>query len=169
MYPGWRENYCNEVAPEWAPIGQFFKLNLTPAQINAGNYPAWQKTILKTMSRYGMYVGDQGANSAFELQTESQFTYSSFGQENPWTGFLRSQGADGSLGFDNLGKQFWLDHLVAIDPCVIERTCPAMTAQPVTIEHEEAPAAQPLAELVHLDPRILAVRIRATSATAWAS
>lgn len=123
VYPAWRENYCNNVGAQWPSIGQFFKLNLTPAQIQAGNYPAWQKTILKTMSRYGMFVGDQGSNSAFELHTESQFTYSSFGKANPWTGFLKSQGTGDSLDFDNLGKQFWLDNLVAIDPCVIQRTC----------------------------------------------
>lgn len=136
VYPGWEPNTCGGIEPTAPAEGQWFQLNLTLPQIQAiPGIADWQKTILTAMSIYGMYVGDQGSNGAFELQTESPAMYSSMGAPNPWREWAEIEvttpnnhiSYDGStLSLDlggGLPTSFWTNNLRVIDPCVIKRTC----------------------------------------------
>ena len=78
-------------------MGQHFFLDMSEAEINGLAKPAWQKTILRAMARYGTYVGDTGG-SGWGLMFESGSSYTSFGQADPWI----------SLG-DQLGASKWHD------------------------------------------------------------
>ncbi len=82
--------------PTNAPaMGQHLWLDMTPAQIDALSVPAWQKIILRAMSKYGMYVGDNGG-SPWALQIESGDNHTSFGEHDPWIAYAQSQGITGS-------------------------------------------------------------------------
>ncbi len=82
-------------------MGQHFFLDMSDAQIEALSKPAWQKTILRAMARYGLYVGDTGGGF---LKIESGSSYTSFGLPDPWIQIARDAGLspwhDGSTGKD---------------------------------------------------------------------
>ena len=134
VFPGWTPNTCGGTNSTAPAVGQWFKLNLTPSQIQAlPNIASWQKTVLTAMSTYGMFVGDQGSNGAFELQTESPATY--MGRTNPWNAWATSEAGQpnnnisysgGTLALNiaaGLPSNFWATNLQAINSCVIQRTC----------------------------------------------
>ena len=54
--------------------------------------PAWQKTILRAMARYGLYVGDTGGGG-WGIQFESGSSFTSFGQPDPWVRLRGRRGA----------------------------------------------------------------------------
>jgi hypothetical protein len=64
-------------------MGQHFYLDMTETQINALSVSAWQKTILRAMATYGLYVGDTGSGG-WGIQFESGASFTSFGQTDPW-------------------------------------------------------------------------------------
>jgi hypothetical protein len=70
-------------------MGQHFFLAMSDAQIDALAKPAWQKTILRAMARYGLYVGDTGGGF---LKIESASSYTSFGKADPWTQVAKDAG-----------------------------------------------------------------------------
>ncbi len=72
-------------------MGQHFYLEMSDAQINALMVPSWQKTILRAMAHYGMYVGDTGGSS-WGVQIESGTSYTSFGETDPWVTFAKQAG-----------------------------------------------------------------------------
>jgi len=135
VYPGWSGNYGPACAGSPIPTGQWFALDLTDSQVDAlPGVAGWQRTILKAMHDYGMFVGDEGSNGAFELEVESPATWA--GTTNPWIAYAQLQqatdpnnhvsGSGSSFYFNlnsGLGQSFWAAHLKAIDPCVIQRTC----------------------------------------------
>lgn len=135
LYPADPDNSCSGGVVGAPKEGQWFYLALTDAQIAATGYPAWQQTILRALAHYGMFVGDQGSNGAFDMFTEDQGTYSSFNQANPWVAYAQSLAADPNnhvyadsstavdLGMDDIPHSFWVQNLRAVDPCVIQRTC----------------------------------------------
>ena len=63
-------------------MGTRFQLAMTPAQIEALPVPAYRKTILRAMARYGMYVADTGGSWAV-IQVSALVTMS-FGLEDRW-------------------------------------------------------------------------------------
>jgi hypothetical protein len=77
------ESTDNADAP---PMGARFQLNMTDTQINALAVPAWKKTILRALARYGGYVGDTGG-PGFGLQFESSTMYTVFDQPDPLASF----------------------------------------------------------------------------------
>jgi hypothetical protein len=98
-------------------MGQHFFLDMSDAQIDSLAKPAWQKTILRAMARYGLYVGDTGGGF---LKLESGSSYTSFGLPDPWIGIARAAGLspwhDNSTGKDvytfDLSKSVdWAGHL----------------------------------------------------------
>jgi hypothetical protein len=46
----------------WPALGQHFYLDMSSAEIDALNVPAWKKPILHAMAEYGMFVGDTGSD-----------------------------------------------------------------------------------------------------------
>jgi hypothetical protein len=135
LYPAVYYNSCGGKSPGAPKVGQWYYLALSDAQIAATGYPAWQQTILRALAHYGMFVGDQGSNGAFDIFTEDQGTWNSFKQGNPWVGYAQSlaqnsannvhaaASSDVDLGMDNITHSFWTNNLRAVSPCVIQRTC----------------------------------------------
>ena len=72
-------------------LGEHFYLDMTDAQIYALPDPAWQKTILRAMADYGMFVADTGTSS-WGIQIESGSSYTSFGRADPWVTFAQQAG-----------------------------------------------------------------------------
>jgi hypothetical protein len=94
-------------------MGQHFFLDMSEAQIEALPDPSWQKTILRAMARYGLYVGDTGGGF---VKIESASSQTSFGQADPWVQVAKEAGIspwhDSSIGkdtytFDLMGAVDW--------------------------------------------------------------
>jgi hypothetical protein len=111
-------------------IGQRFFLRMTDAEIDALEVPAWQKTILRAMADYGMYVGDTGGE-AWGLVVESGSSQTSFGQADPWVSLAERLGLPSVVGDDG-GLRYVFDMRTAVDwrralrvaaPCVSTGRC----------------------------------------------
>jgi len=115
--------------PTDAPaVGQLFWLDMTAAEIDALDVPAWKKTVLHALRRYGAYVGDTGGNEAFTFQFESSTSYTSFGVEDPFAAVAREQPSGvtergGRYYFDLGSGVDWRGRLRVLDPCVATRSC----------------------------------------------
>ena len=112
-------------------MGQHFYLDMTDAEINALIEPAWEKTILRAIAHYGMFVGDTGGSS-WNIQFESGSSYTSFGNQDPWTRLGQQYGvttwdgaADGKRRyvFDLQNVVNWGAELKVADPCVAQAAC----------------------------------------------
>ena len=109
-----------------APMGARFQLDMSDAEIGSLHVPAWKKTILRAMARYGMYFGDTGSGG-WGIQMESGATYTSFGL--PGRARRRSRArpacraAGGDYVFDVGGGIDWRSRLRVIDPCEARGDC----------------------------------------------
>jgi hypothetical protein len=112
-------------------LGQRFYLAMSDAQIAALPVPAWGRTILQAMARYGMIVGDTGG-TGWGVRTESGTSYTSFGYADPWAQLGRRFGVgswrSSATGrrkylFDLRGVVAWDQHLRVVDPCVSAGRC----------------------------------------------
>jgi hypothetical protein len=108
--------------------GQHLQLAMSESEIDALGVPAWKKTILKALARYGAFVGDTGGNEAFTFEFESGSTYTSFGVEDPMVTFARAQSSgvstsNGKWYFDLASGVNWASRLRVLDPCVSQGTC----------------------------------------------
>ena len=100
------------------PMGARLQLAMSRRQIDALRAPAWQKTILRALARYGGYVGDTGG-PGFALMFESSAMYASFGQPDPLVAMARSAGLrehDGMYAFDVGEGVDWARHLRVVPP-----------------------------------------------------
>jgi hypothetical protein len=88
---------CSGSEANVPPMGTWFTLAMTEAQINALNVPGWRKAILRAFANYGGFVGDTGG-PGFALQFESGSSYTSLGQADPWVTFAKKHGLPGSGG-----------------------------------------------------------------------
>jgi hypothetical protein len=79
------------------PMGAWFTLAMSEAQIEALNVPGWKKAILRAFANYGGFVGDTGG-PGFAVQFESGSSYTSLGQADPWTTFGKKHNLPGSGG-----------------------------------------------------------------------
>jgi hypothetical protein len=107
-------------------LGTRFQLAMTPAQIDALDVPAYRKTLLRAMARYGMYVADTGGS--WGIVTESALVTTSFGLDDRWLSFAKAVGApywapDQRYAINIRDGVDWGRYLRVIDPCVTERTC----------------------------------------------
>lgn len=134
VYPaGGRAAECSD--PTDAPaVGQHFWLDMTAVEIDALDVPAWKKTILHALSRYGAFVGDTGGNEAFTFQFASGSTYTSFGIEDPLAALARDDPAGvsergGRYDFDLGSGVDWPNRLRVLDPCVASRLCDRTAAR----------------------------------------
>lgn len=112
----------NQTGP---PMGARLQLNMSEAEINALPVPAYRKTILRALAKYGAVVGDTGG-SPMDLQFESGRTYTSFGYEDEMVTFAREAGVtsyNGVFIFDLNSGVDW-SRLRVIDPCVTRGDCP---------------------------------------------
>jgi hypothetical protein len=116
----------NSSAP---PEGARFWLDVSDAQIQALNEPAWKKTILAAMAHYGLIVGDTGGS--WGLKKESGRTYSSFAQTDKWITLSQQWGLpydapDDAYVWrlqDDTINSLFAQYLRVVDPCVSQGTC----------------------------------------------
>ena len=107
------------------PMGVRLQLAMSASQIDALAVPAWKKTILRAMARYGLIMGDTGGG-AWGIQAESGSTYTSFGTPDALVDFARASGwtpYGGDYVADLRSGVDWARYLRVIDPCVSQRTC----------------------------------------------
>ncbi|MDP8975109.1 MAG: LamG domain-containing protein [Actinomycetota bacterium] len=114
------------------PVGAHFHLDMTNSEIEALAVPAWKKTLMRAMARYGMFVGDTGGDSLFAIEQESGDMYTALGHPDKWLRFAKRNGflywpGDSTYSPAYVGK--WTNdgipwnRLRMIDPCVSMRTC----------------------------------------------
>jgi hypothetical protein len=99
---------------------------MTPAEIDALDVPAYRKTILRAMARYGMYVADTGGS--WGLIEESGLVTTSYGFDDRWVILAQAVGApywppDARYAIHLRDGVDWARYLRVIDPCVTQRTC----------------------------------------------
>ena len=111
-------------------MGQHFYLEMSEGEIDALAAPAWQKTILRALARYGMFVGDTGG-PGWGIKIESGSSFTSFGKPDPWVGVARhaslvpSPRNDGTVRymFDMESTLDWGSELRVAAPCVSRGRC----------------------------------------------
>jgi hypothetical protein len=112
--------------PADAPsLGDRFQLAMGDGEIAALPVPAWKKTILRALARYGAYVGEQAGVWGL-LGFEGGPTYTSFGYPDQMAAFAASVGiksSGGSYSFDIASGVDW-NRLRVIDSAV-SRSSPA--------------------------------------------
>jgi hypothetical protein len=107
-------------------MGTRFQLAMTPAEIEALPVPAYRKTLLRAMARYGLYVADTGGS--WRIIQESGLVTTSFGLDDRWVDLAEAVGApywppDHRYAINVRDGVDWARYLRVIDPCVTERTC----------------------------------------------
>jgi hypothetical protein len=110
------------------PLGTLFQLKLSDAQIAGFRAPAWERAIMTAMAHYGLYVNDTngGGDNAFEIEKESDQTYTTLGGQPQMSDLLRQlhgryQGTQS--GWTISGRPIPISDLRVIDPCVPHGTC----------------------------------------------
>jgi hypothetical protein len=112
-------------------MGQHFFLAMSAAQIEALPDPSWQKTILRAMGRYGLYVGDTGGNG-WGIGVESGASDTSFGLPEPWALLGRRFQVPSDPGPAGAGRYYrfslrdavdWPAKLRVLAVCVARRGC----------------------------------------------
>lgn len=109
------------------PLGARLWLAMSDSQIAGLDVPAWKRTILEAMARYGALVGDTiNGNSSWGIAPESGASYTSFGVRDPWRTVAERAGVrrdregyflDVDSGVD------WARYLKVLDPCVSRGDC----------------------------------------------
>lgn len=126
--------HCSElgISNENAPaMGQHFYLDMSDAEIDSLGVPDWQKTILRAMANYGMFVEDTGGSS-WGLMFESAASVTSFGLQDPWERFGKQEDLpawyDPAIGkhvwvYDFRTAVDWASRLRVVDPCYTAPDC----------------------------------------------
>jgi hypothetical protein len=117
------------------PMGARIWLNMTESEVNALNVPAWKRTILHALRRFGMIFGDTGSSFLWSWQTEAGSMYSTFGFADKWLDYGKAQGwsfyspdgayvASWDMTADGIDwkNQIW-SRLKVLDPCISQGTC----------------------------------------------
>jgi hypothetical protein len=115
------------------PMGARFQLDMSDAEIDALAVPAWKKTILRAMARYGMILGDTGSGS-WAIQAESGSTYTSFGYEDRLVAFAKQVGVplyNGRYVFNLRDGVDWRSRLRVVHP-TLESVGPSPIPPPPT-------------------------------------
>jgi hypothetical protein len=114
-----------------APLGTLFQLNMTNAQIANSGAPAWQKTIMTAMARYGMYVNDTDGIGNIELEAESDISYTSLGGQPLLSNFIKAKGGWFYSPLNRwimAGPGIAVSKLRVISACFAQGSCPAHSA-----------------------------------------
>jgi hypothetical protein len=72
--------------------GMRMQLDMTDAEIQALNAPAYVKTLYTALAHYGAFVSDTGTGDSIGFQTESGLTYTQLGLADPWVALARANG-----------------------------------------------------------------------------
>ena len=141
-----------------APLGSLFQLNMTDAQIANSGAPAWEKTIMTAMARYGMYVNDTDGIGNIELEAESDISYTSLGGQPLLSNFIKAKGGWFYSPLNRWimeGPDIPVNKLRVVDPCWAQGLCsgsgtttsdptpPTTTPSPSTPPTTPPPPTQP--------------------------
>ena len=114
-------NACSTDSTDLPPMGARLKLEMTDLQISALLLPAWKKTILRALAKYGAYIGDTGG-PGLGFMFESGTTYTPFGRADPVATYARSNGItywDDYYVFKVAGGLDWTRYLRVLVPPVV--------------------------------------------------
>lgn len=102
-------------------LGSLMQLNMSNAEIAASGAPAWQRTIMRAMARYGIYVVDSNSPSDPEMSLikENDLSFTSFGYPPAMAELIKAIGGGSSL----VGVPIDVTKLRVIAPCVPRRAC----------------------------------------------
>jgi hypothetical protein len=110
---------CREEKPG-PRFASLLQLNMTEEEIAASGAPSWQRTIMKAMARYGVYVVDTQRSRSMNLLGEDDLSFTSFGYAGKMLEFVNANGGtNGTL----VGVPISTSKLRVIDPCVPQKTC----------------------------------------------
>ena len=131
VYPaarGTSGTVCSHRRKTAPPLGTRYQLDMSFAQIDALGAPAWKSSILKTLARYGMIVGDTGGGggNAFGLMAESDTQYTALGYPGRFAALGTAWGVPqygGAYVFDFASGVRWLKRLRVVRPCVSSGAC----------------------------------------------
>jgi hypothetical protein len=118
VWPARRDNAGRECSDLGLPndnapaMGQHFYLDMSDAEIDALPSDQWQKTVLRAMAHYGLYVGDTGGGF---LKIESGSSLTSFGRPDPWVQYARSVGIPPALSTDTGQPEYLFDLSNVVD------------------------------------------------------
>lgn len=108
-------------------MGTHFWLDMSEREIARLPVPAWKRTILRALRRYGGYIGDtMNGNGSWGVMLESGASYTSFGYADPWESLGAELGARKWRGTRllNLDEDVeWDKRLKILDPCAARATC----------------------------------------------
>lgn len=102
-------------------FGSLMQLNMSNGEIVASGASAWQRTIMRAMARYGIYVVDSNSpgNLEMSLIKENDESFTSFGYPPAMANLIRAIGGGSSL----VGVPIDVTKLRVIAPCVARRAC----------------------------------------------
>lgn len=107
--------------------GARFQLAMSDSEIEALDVAWYDEALLKTMARYGMFVGDTSGSGSWTVQLESGRSFTSFGHDDPWSAFGRRERLPFDAGQDHYLWDFdvvdWRSRLRVVDPCVSRGSC----------------------------------------------
>ncbi len=113
--------------------GMRMQLDLTDAEIQGLDAPAYIKTLYTALAHYGAFVSDTGTGDSMEFQTESGLTYTQLGLADPWVALAQANSLTPDPPEPNpfAAYRFPLDvagvdlskRLRVIAPCVTAGTC----------------------------------------------
>lgn len=126
--PNTRGTVCTQRRAEAPPLGTRYQLDMSFDRIDSLQLPAWKSAIFKTLSRYGMIVGDTfgGDRHAFGLVAESDTQYTALGHSGRFAALGRAWGAstyERAYVFDLASGVGWSKHLRVVRPCVSSGAC----------------------------------------------
>jgi hypothetical protein len=107
-------------------LGMRLRLNITEADIEAGNFPFWKQAILRAFRDYGAFVADSGGVDQWSFESEGGRGYMAFGLPDPWLGFMEQNGVTfdgGTTWFLNVRDGVDWSKLQVLAPCVSRGTC----------------------------------------------
>ena len=120
VYPA-RKRGSSDPAVSPVPMGQWFKLNVSDAELAAE--PPWRRAIYRAARDYGLFVIDTGARP-ITIGHENPLTYTAFGLQDPAWSWLRGQAdvtewvdpATGKLNMVAKTPSFPFHKLTALNP-----------------------------------------------------
>ena len=109
-------------------MGSLLQLKMSNRQIAATGAPRWERTIMRAMAHYGLYINDTnggGDDQTLELELEGDESFTSFGESPQMRDLIRTAGgrawSNGGIGVG--GVPIDTAKLRVLDPCVTQGTC----------------------------------------------
>jgi hypothetical protein len=102
-------------------FGSLLQLNMSNREIAASGAPRWERTVMRAMARYGVYVVDTNGpgESEMSLINEDDLSFTAFGYPGQLSSFVTAAGGGASVA----GVPIPVGKLRVIMPCVPQRRC----------------------------------------------